>query len=253
MKTDDSVSTPPELIVDLVNDLKAENAELRRELFSRSAFRLPIAKASSQTLEDPLESDQSDFPPANKQDQSVSICRACCFLEGQVERISGEMANLRAHHADVVSSYEMKLRQQIDGLARESHRRARMESIIQRQQSHIKELTLKLSEFLSVDSRSAPQNRGDQTGENRASSCRNSSTIWELDMDDLNRQLTELDDNVQRVQHSSDRLSSTALEAHGNIAVSPLVLDGTGNRPLENSPYRSVTRLEELMSGFRLD
>jgi hypothetical protein len=193
----------PDSIVDLINDLKAENAELRRSLMRVSSVPDDSSGQSTRLM---------DIGSNNICNNQTSGCRACAFLESQVERLSSEIEQLRTLCGDSSIANDTRCRHLMDALSKENNRRMRMESIIQRQQVHIRELMAHVRNIAPVE---LAEEDNFYPGEYHSQSSRQNEAVWELDMDDLNRQLEELDETVHRVEESSTRLTSTTRVAFG--------------------------------------
>ena len=241
----DGIASAQESIVDLVNDLKAENADLRRSLIAATAFR---SSNFSADLVVPTTTDQDgDRSNGIRIQDSVSTCRACLFLESQADRLMGEIESLRSSHADALMLYETKARQLMEALSRENQRRTRMESIIQRQQVHLRELTEKLRQITVGDEAEYESSYRDLDIPTSDAGRRRQPPVWEFDMDDLNRQLDELNENVHRVEEFSNRLTSSTRVAFSQH------LPGERSSVTDeaHSPTRSIGRsvLTKLMSG----
>ena len=195
----------PETIIDLMNDLKAENAELRRSLIVSNASQTHIDELEAAGLASHgVNNDSWDNQP---NELSIS-CRACVLLEAQIDRLSSELERIRSLYSGSSVSYENRCRQLMEALSRENARRTRMESIIQRQQVHIRELTHRIRAVGPIESEGEFYDHFDQSASGPMR-----EPAWEFDMDDLNRQLQELDETVHRVDESSTRLTSTTRAA----------------------------------------
>jgi hypothetical protein len=237
-----------ESIVDQVNDLKAENAELRRSLIVATTLR--SSEASFDQVDVRTIGRDGDFGPGHRIQDSAPSCRACTFLESQVDRLLSELESLRKTHADVMIGYETKARQLMDTLSRENHRRTRMESIIQRQQVHLRELTQRIRQLTlgGIDGTSDDSHFHYQSSGRPYSTAMETREpeVWEFDMDDLNRQLTELDDNLNRVEESSNRLSSSTRMAFSQAPA----IEPTTYIDEPTQPRKTRGMLLKLMGGL---
>lgn len=216
-------------VVDQINDLKIENADLRKRLLALSSSSGPIL--ASQT--------------------TTNSCRLCGILESKVDRLSCDIESLRSLRQE---SESCEVKDLSDTLARERKRRVRMEAIIDRQRNHIRSLYTKLdsvyeqAEDVSDDGVYVKPAGFDSERYLRLPLEPETSAIppWDIDMDDLARQLEDLDSNVQRVEASTSRLSNTtraAFHAHGTSFSGP-------RSPSHRSPdisKRSV--LDKMLKG----
>lgn len=204
-----------ESILDVVNDLKVENATLKRALIAVGIDGQRAAEYLDDSL--PESQDTITYRPQQeiKQVSRSSECKACLLLENQVERLSDELDRLRGIQSEASLSLETKVRHLMDALSRENQRRMRMESIIQRQQSHIKELTNKLKDLTGLGDGSEEVSAPWSITRPQVDDFLDNHRPWELDMDDLNRQLAELDTKVHKVEESSNRLASSTQVAFG--------------------------------------
>jgi DNA repair exonuclease SbcCD ATPase subunit len=204
-----------ESILDVVNDLKVENATLKRALIAVGMRDDEVDDVLEWSLP---ESQHTNAHRIEKEIQPVSRlseCKACRLLENQVDRLSDELDRLRGIQSEANVSLETKVRHLVDALSRENQRRLRMESIIQRQQSHIKELTAKLKDLTGLGDESEQVSFPWSITRPQVDDFLDSHRPWELDMDDLNRQLEELDTKVHKVEESKNRLASSTQVAFG--------------------------------------
>lgn len=178
-------------VIDQINDLKAENAELRKKLLVLSAS-----------------------PALQSSQNGTTSCRLCSILESKIDRLSSEIEYLRSRSNPTNPSGANDVS---DTISRERKRRARMEVIIDRQRSHIRFLYSRLDSMTHRDGFSGNEAELDLPASDQSSAYRFSresdSPPWEIDMDDLARQLQDLDNNVQRVEASSNRLSTSTRAA----------------------------------------
>ena len=173
---------------DEINELKLENATLRRELLVQNASR-----CSSSVI--------------------VPGCSMCVIQRAQVEKLTSDLQELKLGRSDVSMKASTDVNSVAKLLEKERFRRMRLETIAKRQQSFINEFrdnNLRVAAHLA--SNKIPDNtdrvvmRYSQNDYDSGSSDASSHAIWEMDIDDLNRQLDELSQNVQRVEEASNRI-----------------------------------------------
>jgi chromosome segregation ATPase len=209
-----------ETMEDLVNDLKAENAQLRRELILRDT---PVSN--------------TDHPAC----VMTQNCSMCTVLESQVKRLSSEIDRMRAQMALAGSNSDDDVRQLLDVLAKENRRRSRMESIIYRQQDYIRDLSMRMKDIVVersiLDDRFLDKRSDSSESQEVVQDVRIPERPWELDMDDLFRQLDDLDEKVHDVEEQTNRLTHSAKAAfapitnettHARILLGPGAKNGAG-------------------------
>ena len=179
-----------------MNDLKAENAQLRMKLL--------------------LPSSTPDRSMRGGED-STGSCRTCMVLETQVQRLTAEIDEIRyqASTRDKNSQYEN--RELLEALSKESRRRSRMESIIHRQQDYIRELSHRIKETQGDLYHTSEEYHGSESGANYSPDPMREIRVpdrpWEVDMDDLFRQLDDLDEKVHDVEEQTNRLTNSTRAA----------------------------------------
>ena len=214
-------------VIDHINDLKAENADLRKKL---------IACTPAIVGADPSRS-------------SSSRCRLCSILESKVDRLSSEIDSLRNQRHEPHSSQI----EELDGmLSKERHRRSRMESIIERQRSHIRFLYSKINStsrqgvFSDDERKDLLKNDGIFDSECHIEHEDSAIPPWDIDMNDVARQLEDLDNNVQRVEASTNRLSSTTQAAFSSQST---FSDRRGDMSIRNASRSKRSVLDKLLKG----
>ena len=231
-------------MLDYINDLMAENAELRRGLIATgyNVNRLRTFTSEKMDRGSSLDVGFGDESSEEHASEAIRECRSCVLLEKQLLRSTNEVDRCKDQERNVTMALEKRIQNLTDSLSRENKRRHRMESIIQRQQMHIRELTIKLRE-LCVPQTLADNQKAD------ALFTEHEEEPWELDMDDLNRQLRELDDNVHRVENSTDRLvtsTEAAFEMPQYIAGIPRNPSSLLERMFNGSNYGSSSFITQL-------
>ena len=148
----------------------------------------------------------------------TSSCQVCPVLQFQIDRLMKERTEARRKQTIESPPSFVDPGAYLAVINKERERRYRMESIIERQQKCINELlqTQDRRLILSPGFDSPIHHKADSS---HALPCSDFSGIslpaqtfappWEIDIDDLNRQLCELNENVHRVELASSKLHST--------------------------------------------
>lgn len=194
-----------ETLIERLNDMKAQNADLRRKLLV-----LPTVR------DDAIAGSRHDRQP----------CRACVLLQAQVERLSRDLECAADSHDRTTRSLNGKLEQALSDSAKERQRTNRMQAIIERQRAYINSVRFQSGPFQNQpglrswsDSESSSDDVLNDDGRPPVA-CEDDTLglppiehgflpSWRMDMDDISRQLQDLNDNVGRVEASTNRLSMT--------------------------------------------
>jgi hypothetical protein len=185
-----------EHLIDMINELKLENANLQRRLIS-----------------------QSESHPDLHTNEPNS-CRLCPVLERQIVRLHEELDDLRLQQSRNVLQLDTQLMNLHTSLSQEHQRRERMEQIIIRQKYYIEE-AIRAQENSSASSLLSGEagafdfetenNQGYRDRDDRPK-ANGIVSHWALDMDDLSRQLQELNESLRRVEDQTSRLNSAAVK-----------------------------------------
>lgn len=174
---------------DEVNRLTLENVAMRRDML------IMMQNVSEDTRTD-------------------SDCQTCSVLKFQAKMLISELTELKSTQSVLPNSSSTELRAISGMLSKERERRLRLESIVSRQQSYINEISergmLPMSPMKEVykpefeaESNFARHYQADYDLDDSG------TQPWDMNIDDLNRQLLELSENVQRVELASNKLNSS--------------------------------------------
>ena len=181
-------------LIDIINELKLENADLRRRLLTTPS------------------------PPNDSSEALITSCRLCPVLEKQNSRLHEELDEARVDHSRKTTELETTIFELRMALSREFERRTRMEQIIIRQKSYIQDC-LREGDYSSGYSSDSDVHTSPGFDNGREPRTQSKSICgprigpvphWDVDMDDLSRQLHELNESLRRVDDHANRLNSTA-------------------------------------------
>ena len=185
-------------VVDQLNDMKAENAQLRRQLLARVNH-----------------NEGGDVPVSDPGHH----CRVCAILEAQIDRLSHELATAREEHVQTCLSLNAEIKSLASSVMKERERRTRMEQIMERQMAYIHQIHPGDHEDHAASESSCCNDPGGYLNRDYGVNhdvCHDEPPVessfvppWDIDMDDLTRQLGELNENVHRVEVSTTRLNSS--------------------------------------------